>query len=375
MRLTEGEDRRTREWLEGIKANEPKFYEKNTPVVEAVASGEIDVGFVNHCYLYLVQEEDPDAPIANDFLSGDDPGALVNVAGAGIVSATDDGDAAERYSSSTLGGRPAVLRRGGGGGGVPARRGDRATRRATGARRLEGRPVAGRPRRRARVDPRAAERARLHELVGRGRPPLLLTALAVATVALVLLPLAYLVLRAGGGVDAWEVLTRRGTARLVVDTALLVSACVAGSAGGRVNSPGSSPDRPPRARIWAVAAALPLVIPELRRRARAPRRVRAAWDPAGGARGGLRRRAPPGDLRLPGRVPRARSLPTRTCSCSSRPPSAGSTHGARGGLARARADAMADVSRGDPAGRAAGDQRGLASRRALRAGRLPAPSP
>ena len=78
------------EWLEGIKANEPKFYEKNTPVVEAVASGEIDVGFVNHYYLYLVQEEDPDAPIANDFLSGDDPGALVNVAGAGIVSATDD---------------------------------------------------------------------------------------------------------------------------------------------------------------------------------------------------------------------------------------------------------------------------------------------
>ena len=88
---------RTREWLEGIKANEPKFYEKNTPVVEAVASGEIDVGFVNHYYLYLVQEEDPDAPIANDFLSGDDPGALVNVAGAGIVSATDDGDAAERF--------------------------------------------------------------------------------------------------------------------------------------------------------------------------------------------------------------------------------------------------------------------------------------
>ena len=59
--------RRIAEWLEGIKANEPKFYEKNTPVVEAVASGEIDVGFVNHYYLYLVQEEDPDAPIANDF--------------------------------------------------------------------------------------------------------------------------------------------------------------------------------------------------------------------------------------------------------------------------------------------------------------------
>jgi iron(III) transport system substrate-binding protein len=96
MRLQEGEER-TREWLEGIKANDPKFYEKNTPVVEAVASGEIQVGFVNHYYLYLVKEEQPDAPVANDFLEAGDPGALVNAAGVGIVEGTDDGDAAERF--------------------------------------------------------------------------------------------------------------------------------------------------------------------------------------------------------------------------------------------------------------------------------------
>jgi iron(III) transport system substrate-binding protein len=96
MVLTRGEER-TRAWLEGIKANEPKLYEKNTPVVEAVAAGEIEVGFVNHYYLYLVKEEQPDAPVANDFLPGTDPGALVSVAGAAILEGAEHEDAAERF--------------------------------------------------------------------------------------------------------------------------------------------------------------------------------------------------------------------------------------------------------------------------------------
>jgi iron(III) transport system substrate-binding protein len=96
LRLSEGEAR-ARAWLEGIKANDPEFYEKNTPVVEAVAAGEIDVGFVNHYYLYLVKEEQPDAPIANHFLAPGDPGSLVSVAGAGIVKGTDAFDGALRF--------------------------------------------------------------------------------------------------------------------------------------------------------------------------------------------------------------------------------------------------------------------------------------
>jgi iron(III) transport system substrate-binding protein len=96
MRLTEGEAR-TREWLEAIDANEPKFYEGNSSVVEAIASGEIDAGFVNHYYLYALKDEQPDAPVANHFLPGRDPGALVNVAGAGIVEGTDDEESAERF--------------------------------------------------------------------------------------------------------------------------------------------------------------------------------------------------------------------------------------------------------------------------------------
>lgn len=89
MRLTAGEER-TREWLEGIVANDPKRYAKNTPTVEAAASGEIEIGLVNHYYLYLVLAEQPDAPIANHFLEAGDPGALVNVAGAGILAGSAD---------------------------------------------------------------------------------------------------------------------------------------------------------------------------------------------------------------------------------------------------------------------------------------------
>ena len=96
MRLSAGEDE-TREWLEGLQANGAKTYEKNTPIVEAVAAGEIELGLVNHYYLYLVKEESPDAAVANKFLPGDDPGALVSVAGAAVLDGADDAGNAERF--------------------------------------------------------------------------------------------------------------------------------------------------------------------------------------------------------------------------------------------------------------------------------------
>jgi iron(III) transport system substrate-binding protein len=96
MRLSAG-DERTRAWLEGLEANEPKTYEKNTAIVEAVAAGEIQVGLVNHYYLYLVKEQQPDAPIANHFFAGDDPGGLVSVAGAGVLSTSDQPSEAEQF--------------------------------------------------------------------------------------------------------------------------------------------------------------------------------------------------------------------------------------------------------------------------------------
>jgi iron(III) transport system substrate-binding protein len=96
MRLSAGEER-TREWLEGFAANDPKTYERNTPVVEAVAAGEVELGLVNHYYLYLVKGEQPDAPVANHFLEAGDPGALVSVAGAAILDSTDDEELARDF--------------------------------------------------------------------------------------------------------------------------------------------------------------------------------------------------------------------------------------------------------------------------------------
>ena len=96
MRLSKG-DEATRQWLVDLKKNDPKEYEKNVLIVEAVAAGEIDLGLVNHYYLYVVKEEQPDAPVANHFLEAGDPGALVSVAGAGVLASSDQMDDAEQF--------------------------------------------------------------------------------------------------------------------------------------------------------------------------------------------------------------------------------------------------------------------------------------
>lgn len=90
---TEGEDA-TREFLEGLAANEPKTYEDNSSTVRAIADGEIEVGFVNHYYIYEVAAEDGEIPVANHFFTGGDPGALVNTAGVGILATSDATEAA-----------------------------------------------------------------------------------------------------------------------------------------------------------------------------------------------------------------------------------------------------------------------------------------
>ena len=96
MRLSEGEEA-TRQWLTDLDELDPKIYESNTPIVEAAARGEVDLGLVNHYYLYLVREEEPGAPIENHFLADGDPGALVSVAGAGVLASTDQEDDAQAF--------------------------------------------------------------------------------------------------------------------------------------------------------------------------------------------------------------------------------------------------------------------------------------
>ena len=96
MLLTVGEPR-TQAWLSGIKANEPRTYASNDLIVKAVNDGQVDLGLVNHYYLFQLQSEiGPDKTLArNHYTAGTDPGALVNVAGVGILkSSTKQADAA-----------------------------------------------------------------------------------------------------------------------------------------------------------------------------------------------------------------------------------------------------------------------------------------
>ncbi len=125
LRVVAGEEA-ARSWLEGILANDPVAYASNTAAVEGVAAGEVDVAFVNHYYLLrLLAEHGDDYPVAQSFLTGGDPGALVNVAGVGQLASADQpdsalalidyllGDEAQRYFAAATYEYPLV-------GGVPA---------------------------------------------------------------------------------------------------------------------------------------------------------------------------------------------------------------------------------------------------------------
>ena len=88
---------RARAWLNGVKANDVKFFPNNTTTVQAVARGDIQVGLVNHYYLYNVLADAPGLPIRNHWFVAGDPGALVLAAGVGIVSASSKSAAAQRF--------------------------------------------------------------------------------------------------------------------------------------------------------------------------------------------------------------------------------------------------------------------------------------
>ncbi|HVL04837.1 MAG TPA: iron ABC transporter substrate-binding protein [Acidimicrobiales bacterium] len=98
MLIAEGEPR-TRSWLQGIKANDPRNYPSNDLIVKAANDGHVDLGLVNHYYLFQLQSEiGPDKTMArNHYTAGTDPGALVNVAGVGILKSSKKQADAARF--------------------------------------------------------------------------------------------------------------------------------------------------------------------------------------------------------------------------------------------------------------------------------------
>ena len=84
MRQIHGEDE-TEEWLRGMLANDVVEYPRNSPIVQAVGDGEIDVGLVNHYYLFRFLADDPEFPADNHFTDPGVAGGLVNVAGVAVL--------------------------------------------------------------------------------------------------------------------------------------------------------------------------------------------------------------------------------------------------------------------------------------------------
>ena len=85
MRVIHGEEE-TKAWLEGIVANGAMTYSGNNQVLDAVASGEVEVGFINHYYLGPRLAESGDSfGAANYYFTNGDIGGLMNVAGAGVL--------------------------------------------------------------------------------------------------------------------------------------------------------------------------------------------------------------------------------------------------------------------------------------------------
>ncbi|NMR21068.1 extracellular solute-binding protein [Cellulomonas fimi] len=95
LRVDRGEEG-ARQWLEAFAAQDPKAYDNNIAVLDAVDSGEAALGLINHYYWYEkvaeLGEDEVNARI--HFLDSDDPGALVNVAGAGVLAGSDKAEAA-----------------------------------------------------------------------------------------------------------------------------------------------------------------------------------------------------------------------------------------------------------------------------------------
>ncbi len=90
-------------WVAAMQKNDTKPYPKNTPAVEAVSRGEIDVALVNHYYLYRLRaEKGEDYPVENHYFRSGKADSLVNVSGAAMLKTSKNQEAAEKLITYLL---------------------------------------------------------------------------------------------------------------------------------------------------------------------------------------------------------------------------------------------------------------------------------
>lgn len=104
LRVLKGDDA-AKDWLEGIKANDPEIYGNNIAILNAAEDSIISVGLINHYYWYeqVAEEGLEKVPARLKFLKNGDPGALVNVAGAGVLKGSDQAASAQRLVEFLVG--------------------------------------------------------------------------------------------------------------------------------------------------------------------------------------------------------------------------------------------------------------------------------
>ncbi|MEY3407734.1 MAG: hypothetical protein RL038_795 [Actinomycetota bacterium] len=100
IRVLDG-DAKAAEFLAAMKEN-AVVYEKNSLILEAVETGEVDAGLINHYYWYERAAEVGDSAMTSKlaWFGAGDPGNLINVAGVGILK---DSSAANTFVNWLLG--------------------------------------------------------------------------------------------------------------------------------------------------------------------------------------------------------------------------------------------------------------------------------
>ncbi|MGL5830494.1 MAG: iron ABC transporter substrate-binding protein [Angustibacter sp.] len=104
MRVISGEDK-TKAWLKALSANQPKTFEGNGDVLKAVDAGQVSLGLVNHYYWYELAAEDG-IKVVNakiSWLDKNDPGALVNAAGFGVLKSAKQSSNAQKLAEYLVG--------------------------------------------------------------------------------------------------------------------------------------------------------------------------------------------------------------------------------------------------------------------------------
>lgn len=91
MRVAFGEEV-TETWLKGLIDNDVQTYDNNIAIQDAVDAGQVQLGLINHYYWYRLADEigEENVNVALAFTEPGDPGGLVNVAGACVLSASEN---------------------------------------------------------------------------------------------------------------------------------------------------------------------------------------------------------------------------------------------------------------------------------------------